>query len=143
MIKKYLFVFLFVSLQANAQLTKKIDSLFLVKSYLLNIQHTVNSKEESKQKLAKLDNFVKSATAQKAVFNKNIAKIVENKQEIEQLKSSLNFILQSLALYKSDISNNKSGLSEKKYLNQNIPPLIDKIIFYCKRLEENIKFETH
>lgn len=136
-------LFLLISFQANSQTSKAIDSLFLIKKYLQNIQNTVNSKEETKQKIAKLDHLVRSATAQKDVFNRNIIKITDSKQEIVQLKSSLNFILQSLVLHKSDILNDKDGFSEKKYLNENIPPLVDKIIYHCKRFEEKLEFETH
>lgn len=135
-------LFFLISFQANSQTSKVVDSLFLVKSYLLEIRTTVNSKEKPQQ-LQKLDRLIKSATTQKDFFNRNIIKIVDNKQEMAKLKSSLNFILQSLVLYKSDISNDNDGFSEKKYLNQNIPPLVDKIIYHCKRYEDKIKFETH
>jgi len=134
-------LFFLISFQANSQTSKVVDSLFLVKSYLLEIRTTVNSKEKPQQ-LEKLDRLIKSATTQKDFFNRNIIKILDNKQEMAKLKSSLNFILQSLVLYKSDISNDNDGFSEKKYLNQNIPPLVDKIIYHCKRYEDKIKFET-
>jgi len=134
-------LFFLISFQANSQTSKVVDSLFLVKSYLLEIRTTVNSKEKPQQ-LEKLDRLIKSATTQKDFFNRNIIKILDNKQEMAKLKSSLNFILQSLVLYKSDISNDNDGFSEKKYLNQNIPPLVDKIIYHCKRYEDKIKFAT-
>lgn len=79
----------------------------------MDIHNTVNSKEETKQKIAKLDHFVRSAAGKKEVFNRNIIKIADKKQEIMQLKSSLNFILQSLLLPRSYILNGKDGFQKR------------------------------
>lgn len=140
---KPLFIFLlFISLQLNAQNRSSVDSLFMVKNYLIEIQEYVNTKKSNDQKLAQLDKLAKAAAKQNNIFERKLKVILDNKKESDDMKVSFKFILQSMALYKSDFSNGKDGFSEKKYLRQNIPPLIDKILYHCKRFEDKIKFNT-
>jgi len=138
MIKKFSFILLLFSGFAFSQSSKPADSLFLVKNYLLEIQNTVNSKESPKQKIGKLNALIKLVTTQKAVFNRNITKVVKNNDEAKTLKSSLNFILQSMVLHKSDlrVAPKPCGTNEAAYLNKNIPVLVDKIYFYCNQSKE-------
>ncbi len=137
---KLILLFLLISLQANAQ-RPGLDSLSMVRNYLMEIRNAVNSKELPKHKLEKLDRLIKSATSQKAIFNRNITKVIVVALEAEQLMSTLNFILQSMVLYRSDIKSNYESQSETVFLNKNIPVLVYKIDFYSKRakirLEEN------
>lgn len=135
MIRKCYIFLLIISLQANAQLSKNIDSLFLVKNYLLEISNTVNIKENPKRKLIQLNQLIKTATQQKSVFERNIIKVIKNKKETEDMNLSLNLILQSLILYKSDYNRKPKpcGRNEAAYLNKNISILVDKIYYYCER----------
>lgn len=137
MTKQLLFLLLLFSIKVNAQTAKGIDSLFLVKNYLLDVQTIINAKQLENQKIEKLDSFIRSATKQKAIFGRNINSIVQNNQEAEEMKTSLNFILQSMVVYKTDIKNNqpKQARTEILYLNKNIPILINKIYFYTKRFQ--------
>ena len=144
MIKKFLVLFIMVWLQTNAQRTA-IDSLFRVQDYLLEIKSSVNSNESPKKKLEKLNRLIQSASTQKDIFSRNIAKISGNKEETTQLKSSLNFILQSLALYTTDLKRNnmKSAENELKYMNKNISHLVYKIDFHCKMAKIKTEENTH
>lgn len=136
------FLFLLTSLQGNAQIAE-VDGLYMVRNYLVEIRNTVNAKEPPKHKLEKLDSLIKSANMQKAVFNRNVAKITATPQEAEQLKSALNYILQSMILYRSDIKNYHESQSEIVFLNKNIPVLIYKIDFYSKRSKTRLEENTH
>jgi len=141
--KNLFFIFLFISIQLYAQSSKNIDSLFLVNDYLQEIKTVVNSKDDNDKKIKELDNLIRIATRQKSVFSRNIKLVVKNQKTQDELGVSINFILQSLVLYETDIKSSSKSASERKYLNQNIPPLIDNILYHCKRFEENVKFETH
>ncbi|WP_162796137.1 hypothetical protein [Pedobacter nanyangensis] len=141
---KWLFLlFMLVSLQTNAQISKGMDSIFLVKDYLLHIQKAVNTQQPEKEKIAKLDSLIRLATEQKAVFGRNLSPILKNEQEAREMKTSLNFILQSMVLYRSDLQSNNKSQSEILYLNKNIPILINKIYFYCKRFQNFREEKTH
>lgn len=121
--------------------TTSIDSLYMVRHYLLQIRNTVNSGESASRKLDKLNVMVRSADRQKNVFSRSVRRLVGDVTDVEQLISSLNFVLQSLVLYRSDLKGNHTGRSELVFLNRNIPILVYKIDLYCKgvriRLEEN------
>lgn len=135
MVRRLFLLFLLVSLQTNAQTSKSIDSIFWVKNYLLDIQKTVNSKENHKQKTEKLTVLIRSSTKQKAVFGRNIHLIAPTHQEAEEMKTSLNFVLQSMVLYKSDLKEQPKKpavTNELAYLNKNITILVHKINHYCK-----------
>lgn len=141
---KPLFLFLLsISLQINAQNRSSVDSLFIVKKYLIEIQDIVNSKKSNGQKLAELDKLVKSAAKQNNIFERSLKVILDSKKESDDMKASFKLILQSMALYKSDIKMNSKNDSERKYLNRNISPLVDKILYHCKRFEDKLKFETY
>lgn len=144
MIKKCLILFIMIWFQANAQKTV-IDSIFGVQDYLLEIRNSVNSNESPRKKLDKLNSLIQSATTQKAIFSRNITKISGQPQEEVQLKSLLNFILQSLVLYETDLKNNniKSAQNELKYMNKNISNLVYKIDFHCKVAKTKIDENTH
>lgn len=142
--KKILLLFLLISIFANAQ-KSRIDSLLVISDYLSEIRNTVNENSIDKvQRLQKLKVLIKEASAKEKNFKSNLKEIIPtNNYDYKMMTNRFHLILQSLVLYKSDISNNNNGLSEKKYLNQNIPPLIDKINYHCKIFEEKINFKTH
>ena len=118
-----------------AQNRSAIDSLFQVKRFLIEIKQTVNKKQTVKEKTAQLTRIIRLASTQKAVFNRNSVAVVKNQQELTQLKTALNLILQSVILYKEDLNQKGTSPSESLYLNKNIPIMIDKINYYCKAAE--------
>ena len=130
-----LFVFSYFSLAQNRN---AIDSLFQVKDYLLNVKHCINQEQTVEEKTIQLKRFIKLASSQEAIFERNATAVIKNKQELKQLKTTLHFILQSIILYHEDINQNGKSPTESFYLNKNIPPLVDKIYYYCKieKLEE-------
>lgn len=132
MIKNILFLLLLFAVKTYAQTSKSIDSLFMVKSYLLVIQETVNAKKSEKQKIAKLDSLIRLATSHKRIFDRNLNDIVKYEREAKEMKTSLNFILQSMVLYKTDLKSSGKSPSEILYLNKNIPILVNKIYHYGK-----------
>ena len=118
-----------------AQNRSAIDSLFQVKDYLLNVKHCINEEQTGEEKIAQLKQFIKLASSQEAIFERNATAIIKNKKELKQLKTTLHFILQSIILYHEDINQNGKSPKESFYLNKNIPPLVDKIYYYCKVAE--------
>ena len=118
-----------------AQNKSDIDSLFQVKDYLLNVKHCINQEQTVEEKTAQLKRFIKLASSQEAIFERNATAIIKNKKELKQLKTTLHFILQSIILYHEDINQNGKSPKESFYLNKNIPPLVDKIYYYCKVAE--------
>ena len=139
MIKKAIIVFiLLLGNFSLAQNRSAIDSLFQVKDYLLNVKHCINEEQTRQEKIAQLKQFIKLASSQEAIFERNATAIIKNKKELKQLKTTLHSILQSIILYYEDINQNGKSPTESLYLNKNIPPLVDKIYYYCKieKLEE-------
>ena len=136
MIKKAIIVFiLLLGNFSLAQNRSAIDSLFQVKDYLLNVKHCINEEQTGEEKIAQLKQFIKLASSQEAIFERNATAIIKNKKELKQLKTTLHFILQSIILYHEDINQNGKSPTESFYLNKNIPPLVDKIYYYCKVAE--------
>ena len=141
MMKKAIIVFiLLLGNFSLAQNRSAIDSLFQVKDYLLNVKHCINEEQTGEEKIAQLKQFIKLASSQEAIFERNATAIIKNKKELKQLKTTLHSILQSIILYHEDINQNGKSPTESLYLNKNIPPLVDKIYYYCKieKLEEQI-----
>ena len=133
MMKKAIIVFiLLLGTFSLAQNRSAIDSLFQVKDYLLNVKHCINEEQTGEEKIAQLKQFIKLASSQEAIFERNATAIIKNKKELKQLKTTLHFILQSIILYHEDINQNGKSPTESFYLNKNIPPLVDKIYYYCK-----------
>lgn len=136
MMKKTIIVFiLLLGNFSLAQNRSAIDSLFQVKDYLLNVKHCINEEQTGEEKIAQLKQFIKLASSQEAIFERNATAIIKNKKELKQLKTTLHFILQSIILYHEDINQNGKSPTESFYLNKNIPPLVDKIYYYCKVAE--------
>lgn len=136
MMKKTIIVFiLLLGNFSLAQNRSAIDSLFQVKDYLLNVKHCINEEQTGEEKIAQLKQFIKLASSQEAIFERNATAIIKNKKELTQLKTTLHFILQSIILYHEDINQNGKSPTESFYLNKNIPPLVDKIYYYCKVAE--------
>ena len=136
MMKKAIIVFiLLLGNFSLAQNRNAIDSLFKVKDYLLNVKHCINEEQTGEEKIAQLKQFIKLASSQEAIFERNATAIKKNKKELKQLKTTLHFILQSIILYHEDINQNGKSPTESMYLNKNIPLIVDKIYYYCKVAE--------
>ena len=136
MMKKTIIVFILLLVNFSlAQNRSAIDSLFQVKDYLLNVKHCINEEQTRQEKIAQLKQFIKLASSQEAIFERNATAVIKNKKELKQLKTTLHFILQSIILYHEDINQNGKSPTESFYLNKNIPPLVDKIYYYCKVAE--------
>ena len=129
------FIVLLLGNFSLAQNRSAIDSLFQVKDYLLNVKHCINEEQTGEEKIAQLKQFIKLASSQEAIFERNATAVIKNKKELKQLKTTLHFILQSIILYHEDINQNGKSPTESFYLNKNIPPLVDKIYYYCKVAE--------
>lgn len=138
MMYRLLVIFLLFPLFCDAQFSKNIDSLFIVKDYLMDISNTVRSKENNETKIDKLGNLIRSATFQKGIFNRNIAKIGQEDEETDRLIAMFNLSMQSMVLYRSDLLSNFENKAEADYLNEKLAILMYKIYFYCdyaKRLQ--------
>ncbi len=123
--KSLILILFFFGIQMNAQ-TKSKDSLVLVKEYLYELKSTVNSSKFKKSKILKMERLIRTGITQREIFERNI-KRTKSKEEAEEMIRTFNFILQSAILYKNDIKKNYSGYSEVKYLNTNIPVLLQKM----------------
>ncbi|MGB3107969.1 hypothetical protein [Sphingobacterium siyangense] len=143
---RLLLLFLLAPLLTNAQYTKNIDSLFTVKDYLLDISNTVRSKQNNEKKIAKLGELIRSATSKKAVFDRNLTKIIKEDEDTDRLKSMFNLAMQSMVLYRSDLLNNFDNQTEASYLYEKLSILIFKIYFYCDSAQhqqlKNLKNEA-
>lgn len=123
----------------------RVDSLLMINDYLSEMRNIVNENNIDKdERLQKLKTLIKEASIKEKKFKTDLKEVISiENPDYKLMTNSFRLILQSLVLYKSDISNNNNGLSEKKYLNRNIPPLIDKIYYYCKVFEERTKSKVH
>lgn len=130
------------SITGISQTKQHISHLYEVKSYLLAAKTTVNKRTEREQKVASLDSLIRLATRTKEIFTVHINPILRNRpEEIRSLNQSLNFILQSIILYKTDLKNRqeKAAETEMQYLNKQIPYFTNKIDEYCKSFKTSIE----
>ncbi|OYX83687.1 MAG: hypothetical protein B7Y83_10680 [Flavobacteriales bacterium 32-34-25] len=150
MIKKISMSFfvLFTSI-AFAQNKSDIDSLYQVKDYLLGIRSTVNVKDwdsvKQHEKVALLYEKAKEYETQYPRWLKTV--IHEESSHYSEMKRQLTLILQTLALYKSDLKTlqNKRPTNQEdlEFLNSSIPKLVDSIYYYCKLAEEERLKKIH
>lgn len=122
--KKIVFLLLFFSIQHSAQAQAK-DSLLLVKKYLIQLKETTVSPQSKKAKAIRLKHLVRSGSAYRGIFERNIIH-TKSKNEAEEMIKSFNFIMQSAILYKGDLIDNSSQ-SEMIYLKNNITRLLKEI----------------
>lgn len=120
---KQLYVIFFLSLFgwvhfASAQTIQPKDSLLLTKIYLLDIQRSLSKKQGRQQKIVMLDSLINKGKALDNVFHRG---------QLSKLSRAFHFILQSLALYKSDLKTAADSPMERQYLDENIPMLIKQI----------------
>jgi len=114
-----------------AQSTQRADSLLMIKKYLLGVQKSVNMKQTKMQKIITLDTLIAKGIKEEQVLQRNIARrLKESANQQDELLRTFHFIVQSLALYKSDLKSEGASPLEDRYLNEKIPVLIKLIDRY-------------
>ena len=132
-----------------AQNKSDIDSLFQVKDFLLDIRSTVNVKDwNGAQQLIKVEQLIEKGKGYETQFPLWLKTVIrEDSWHSTEMKRQFTLILQTLALYKSDLKmlQNKrpTNQEELEYLNRKIPKLVDTIYYYCKLAEEERLKKIH
>lgn len=132
-----------------AQNKSDIDSLYQVKNYLLDIRSTVNVKDwNGAQQLIKVEQLIEKGKSYETQFPLWLKTVIrEDSWHSTEMKRQFTLILQTLALYKSDLKmlQNKrpTNQEELEYLNRKIPKLVDTIYYYCKLAEEERLKKIH
>lgn len=152
MIKKmkvsFVFVLLFTSIMF-AQNKNQIDSLYQVNNYLLDLRSTVNGKDwNPKDQLIKVSQLMEKGKFYEKQFPIWLNAVLhEDSWHYTEMKRQFTLILQTLALYNSDLKAKPNqlpnNLDDLKFLNSSIPKLVDAIYFYCKLAEEERLKKTH
>ena len=145
------FIVLLVSNFCFSQSYKPVDSLFMVKDYLMEIKSNIPQKESktTADKVKNLERLIRLGTKQKKIFENQLNVILKNNpKEKELLLQKYNHVLQSAILLKTDLKQNKYlydkiSLDEASYLYKNSSALIDRIYYHCKLFKERLDFSTH
>ena len=150
MIKKAIIVFiLLLGNFSLAQNRSAIDSLFQVKDFLLDIRSTVNVKDwNGAQQLIKVEQLIEKGQSYETQFPLWLKTVIrEDSWHSTEMKRQFTLILQTLALYKSDLimlqNKRPTNQEELEYLNRKIPKLVDTIYYYCKLAEEERLKKIH
>jgi len=126
-----------------------IDSLYQVKDYLLDIRSTVNVKDwNGAQQLIKVEQLIEKGQRYETQFPLWLKTVIrEDSWHSTEMKRQFTLILQTLALYKSDLKmlQNKRPTNKEdlEFLNNSIPKLVDTIYYYCKLAEEERLKKIH
>ena len=132
-----------------AQNKSDIDSLYQVKNYLLDIRSTVNVKDwNGAQQLIKVEQLIEKGKSYETQFPLWLKTVIrEDSWHSTEMKRQFTLILQTLALYKSDLKmlQNKRPTNKEdlEFLNNSIPKLVDTIYYYCKLAEEERLKKIH
>lgn len=132
-----------------AQNKSDIDSLFQVKDFLLDIRSTVNVKDwNGAQQLIKVEQLIEKGKSYETQFPLWLKTVIrEDSWHSTEMKRQFTLILQTLALYKSDLKllQNKRPTNKEdlEFLNNSIPKLVDTIYYYCKLAEEERLKKIH
>ena len=132
-----------------AQNKSDIDSLYQVKDFLLDIRSTVNVKDwNGAQQLIKVEQLIEKGKSYETQFPLWLKTVIrEDSWHSTEMKRQFTLILQTLALYKSDLKmlQNKrpTNQEELEYLSRKIPKLVDTIYYYCKLAEEERLKKIH
>ena len=142
------FLVLFTTI-TSAQNKSDIDSLYQVKNYLLDIRSTVNVKDwNGAQQLIKVEQLIEKGKSYETQFPLWLKTVIrEDSWHSTEMKRQFTLILQTLALYKSDLimlqNKRPTNQEELEYLNRKIPKLVDTIYYYCKLAEEERLKKIH
>ena len=132
-----------------AQNKSDIDSLFQVKDFLLDIRSTVNVKDwNGAQQLIKVEQLIEKGKGYETQFPLWLKTVIrEDSWHSTEMKRQFTLILQTLALYKSDLimlqNKRPTNQEELEYLNRKIPKHVDTIYYYCKLAEEERLKKIH
>ena len=132
-----------------AQNKSDIDSLFQVKNYLLDIRSTVNVKDwNGAQQLIKVEQLIEKGQRYETQFPLWLKTVIrEDSWHSTEMKRQFTLILQTLALYKSDLimlqNKRPTNKEDLEFLNNSIPKLVDTIYYYCKLAEEERLKKIH
>ncbi len=132
-----------------AQNKSDMDSLYQVKNYLLDIRSTVNVKDwNGAQQLIKVEQLIEKGKSYETQFPLWLKTVIrEDSWHSTEMKRQFTLILQTLALYKSDLKmlQNKRPTNKEdlEFLNNSIPKLVDTIYYYCKLAEEERLKKIH
>ena len=132
-----------------AQNKSDIDSLYQVKDYLLDIRSTVNVKDwNGAQQLIKVEQLIEKGQSYETQFPLWLKTVIrEDSWHSTEMKRQFTLILQTLALYKSDLimlqNKRPTNKEDLEFLNNSIPKLVDTIYYYCKLAEEERLKKIH
>ena len=132
-----------------AQNKSDIDSLFQVKDFLLDIRSTVNVKDwNGAQQLIKVEQLIEKGQSYETQFPLWLKTVIrEDSWHSTEMKRQFTLILQTLALYKSDLimlqNKRPTNKEDLEFLNNSIPKLVDTIYYYCKLAEEERLKKIH
>lgn len=132
-----------------AQNKSDMDSLFQVKNYLLDIRSTVNVKDwNGAQQLIKVEQLIEKGKSYETQFPLWLKTVIrEDSWHSTEMKRQFTLILQTLALYKSDLimlqNKRPTNKEDLEFLNNSIPKLVDTIYYYCKLAEEERLKKIH
>ena len=132
-----------------AQNKSDIDSLYQVKNYLLDIRSTVNVKDwNGAQQLIKVEQLIEKGKSYETQFPLWLKTVIrEDSWHSTEMKRQFTLILQTLALYKSDLimlqNKRPTNKEDLEFLNNSIPKLVDTIYYYCKLAEEERLKKIH
>ena len=142
------FLILFTTITI-AQNKSDIDSFYQVSNYLLDIRSTVNVKDWNEaQQLIKVEQLIEKGKGYEKQFPLWLKSVIhEDSWHSTEMKRQFTLILQTFALYKSDLKTlqNKRPTNQEdlEFLNSSIPKLVDAIYHYCKFAEEERLKKTH
>ena len=142
------FLILFTTITI-AQNKSDIDSFYQVSNYLLDIRSTVNVKDwNGAQQLIKVEQLIEKGKGYEKQFPLWLKSVIhEDSWHSTEMKRQFTLILQTLALYKSDLKilQNKRPTNQEdlEFLNSSIPKLVDTIYYYCKLAEEERLKKIH
>ena len=132
-----------------AQNKSDIDSLYQVKDFLLDIRSTVNVKDwNGAQQLIKVEQLIEKGKSYETQFPLWLKTVIrEDSWHSTEMKRQFTLILQTLALYKSDLimlqNKRPTNKEDLEFLNNSIPKLVDTIYYYCKLAEEERLKKIH
>ena len=144
----FVFIVLFTSMMF-AQNKNHIDSLYQVKNYLLDLRSTIIKNDgNTNEQLVKVAQLMEKGKVYEKQFPIWLNAVLhEDSWHYTEMKRQFILILQTLALYNSDLKAKPNqlpnNLDDLKFLNSSIPKLVDAIYFYCKLAEEERLKKTH
>ncbi|WP_159801788.1 hypothetical protein [Flavobacterium sp. MK4S-17] len=143
----FLMVFLFST--SYSQNKSDIDSLYQVKNFLLDIRSTVNLKKwNGAQQLTDVTQLLEKGKTYEKQFPVWLKTVLhEDNWHFKEINRQFKLILQTLALYNSDLNANPdqgpANQEDLEFLNIRIPRLVDDIYHYCKLAEDERLKKIH